>query len=250
MHGSLASYDPETSTWKTSQLSLVEGLGTFSETWPRSGIMRGGTAFPQPPLAPLTGGTGSGLLPTPEASNTKATAMRSGGRSPRNFLAPLWPTPRASAGAGAGAGAGPNLQGGVNLQTAVKLWPTPHGFSADGRSNGPSGNELGRAVNRSLWPTPTATEGTRGNKPPRPWDTGVPLAQMVALYPTPRATDGTKGLRTPEGAAAEVARNKGPDLGAVVGGSLNPEWVEWLMGFPPNWTACMADGPKNPTRRE
>jgi hypothetical protein len=63
---------------------------------------------------------------------------------------------------------------------------------------------------------------------------------MVALYPTPRATDGTKGLRTPEGAAREVERNKGPDLGAVVGGSLNPTWVEWLMGFPLEWTACMA----------
>jgi len=39
----------------------------------------------------------------------------------------------------------PSLQG---MARAGK-WPTPHGFSKDGRSNGPSGNELGRAVNQN-----------------------------------------------------------------------------------------------------
>ena len=87
------------------------------------------------------------------------------------------------------------------------LWPTLHGMSPDGRSNGPSGNELGRAVNRSL-------------------------------VPTPRAADADKGIRTPEGAAKERARRKnGEDLPSHVGGSLNPTWVEWLMGFPEEWTA-------------
>jgi hypothetical protein len=93
MPASFASYDPASSSWKTSQRSLVEDLETFSETWPRSGIMRGGTASQLQPLAPITVAIGSGLLPTPEASNTKATAMRSGGRSPRDFTKPLWPTP-------------------------------------------------------------------------------------------------------------------------------------------------------------
>jgi len=30
-------------------------------------------------------------------------------------------------------------------------------------------------------------------------------------------------------------RNKG-NLGEVVGGQLNPDWVSTLMGFPPKWT--------------
>jgi len=30
-------------------------------------------------------------------------------------------------------------------------------------------------------------------------------------------------------------RNKG-NLGEVVGGQLNPDWVEWLMGLPTGWT--------------
>jgi hypothetical protein len=30
-------------------------------------------------------------------------------------------------------------------------------------------------------------------------------------------------------------RGKG-NLGEVVGGKLNPQWVEWLMGYPIGWT--------------
>jgi len=37
-----ARYDPEASSWKTSQVSFMEELNTFSETWPRSGSMRNG----------------------------------------------------------------------------------------------------------------------------------------------------------------------------------------------------------------
>jgi hypothetical protein len=35
-------------------------------------------------------------------------------------------------------------------------------------------------------------------------------------------------------------------LKGVVTGSLNPEFVEWLMGFPKNWTEVeYVSGPKN-----
>jgi hypothetical protein len=36
----LASYDPVTSSWRTSQLCLDGDYQQFSETWPRSGLMR------------------------------------------------------------------------------------------------------------------------------------------------------------------------------------------------------------------
>jgi hypothetical protein len=58
------SYDPPSSSWKTSQLCLVAGLTEFSETWPRSGLMRSGIAYRLPSLAYLTRETGCGLLPT------------------------------------------------------------------------------------------------------------------------------------------------------------------------------------------
>ena len=106
-------------------------------------------------------------------------------------------------------------------------------------------NEAGRIVRKS------------GN------DYGINLADWVRLWPTPRATDGSKGSRTEEGAEKELARGKNVDLGVtvkmwptprafmhkdsttdrgksnlgeVVGGQLNPTRVEWLMGFPLGWT--------------
>jgi hypothetical protein len=39
-------------------------------------------------------------------------------------------------------------------------------------------------------------------------------------------------------------------LGRQVGGSLNPTWVEWLMGYPSGWTDCAPSAtpssPKSP----
>lgn len=62
-----------TSSWKTSQTSLLEsadaGLLPSSVTWPRSGMMCSGTVFQLPPLAPFIGEIGYGLLPTPLKSD-------------------------------------------------------------------------------------------------------------------------------------------------------------------------------------
>lgn len=132
----LASYDPATSSWKTSQLCLVGGSTMFSETWPRSGMMRNGIAYRLPPLARLTDGTGHGLWPTPTVNgnyNRKGASKTSGD----------------------------------GLATAVRIWPSPNTVDARGGTR-------------------------RGN-----------------------------GQR---------------QLCHVVGGALNPTWVEWLMGFPSGWT--------------
>ena len=71
----LATYDRATRSWRTSQHCFLEttgdGLAEFSETWPRSGMTRNGTAYQLQPLAPLTSGTESGLLPTPTAREWK-----------------------------------------------------------------------------------------------------------------------------------------------------------------------------------
>ena len=45
---SFASYDPATSSWKTSQHSFIEELTRFSGTWPRSGFMQSGIAYRLP----------------------------------------------------------------------------------------------------------------------------------------------------------------------------------------------------------
>ena len=60
----LGRFDPDTPSLRTSQRCLFEGLSVFSGTWPRSGMMRNGTAYRLPTLAPLTAGTGYGSSPT------------------------------------------------------------------------------------------------------------------------------------------------------------------------------------------
>ena len=128
----------------------------------------------------------------------------------------------------------------------MKLWPTPHGFSKDGKSNGPSGNELGSAVNKAekMWPTPKAKpSGPDFAKLDRS-STGISLPTAVAMWPTPTTRDHKDG--TAQSCAnvpvnsllgCEVHQHPAP----VKGGSLNPDWVELLMGFPAGWTDLAVD---------
>ena len=92
-----------------------------------------------------------------------------------------------------------------------------------------------------LWPTPCSqmsqrktTDGENISKSTGQ-KYGLSLIQAVKLWPSPKARDWKDG-RTP----GAQDRNS-PDLGKVVGqspetGSLNPTWVEWLMGWPLEWT--------------
>ena len=68
----LASYDRVTSSWRTRQACLVSGWEEFSETWPRSGLMRSGIAYRLEPLARPTSEIVSGLLPTLTARDFKS----------------------------------------------------------------------------------------------------------------------------------------------------------------------------------
>lgn len=65
---SLASYDPVSLSWKTSQRCLTGEWETFSETWPESGMTRSGRLFPRAPWAHHTCDDECSLWPTPTAS--------------------------------------------------------------------------------------------------------------------------------------------------------------------------------------
>lgn len=144
----LASYDPDSSSWRTSQLCLEGGLAKFSETWPRSGLMRSGTAYRLPPLVPLTAGTESGLWPTPMLPNggrSVAHAEKIGnsyyhkGKKVQfdlNQAVKLWPTPTVS---GNHNRKGASATSGDGLATAVRMWPTPQASDNRDRGNLSSG---------------------------------------------------------------------------------------------------------------
>jgi hypothetical protein len=69
--GSFTKYDPDSSSWRTHQCSLLGGLELFSETWPRWGLMRDGECWERTPLdIPITEPE-FGWLPTPVASDWK-----------------------------------------------------------------------------------------------------------------------------------------------------------------------------------
>lgn len=94
-----------------------------------------------------------------------------------------------------------------------------------------------------LWPTPlTIRKNDSDNTAGRFYQkkNQFDLAAAVALWPTPAATDarGGVGLMLANKRAAETTFGKRlPEEMAVrdqvdVRGSLNPAWVEWLMGYP------------------
>ena len=157
--GSLAKYDPSTSSWKTAQHSLLGGLDEFSETWPRWGLMHAGECWELPASALRTSGSGSGLWQTPvadDAVNRVAGKWNSRGE-PKLSAQVMFPTPCANS--HTGAGHGPNKKGAPNLQTVVAqmTWPTPVASDTGSRTKpyAQGGTPLSLAV--KTWPTATAT---------------------------------------------------------------------------------------------
>ncbi len=75
--GSLARFDLDMRLWKTHQFSLLGGLESFSETWPRWGMMRGGECWELSMPAASTNGSESGLWPTPQRVDYKGTTSNS-----------------------------------------------------------------------------------------------------------------------------------------------------------------------------
>lgn len=112
----------------------------------------------------------------------------------------------------------------------------------------------------SSWPTPTVADNFTGNLQSSLQKPGsrhsVNLSQAVHLWPTPAASQNHKKIR-PLAPSEDAGKHGKMLVGAVgeadpsaVGGYLNPEWVEWLMGFPIGWTAVDAletpSSPKSP----
>lgn len=151
---SLAWFDQDSYTWKTSQQSLLTDSEPSSMTWPRSGMTRNGYAYELPIVGRRITGTGGGYWPTPDT---------------RGFV----------------------NEG--SLSMLANLCESKEEMDA-------MAYRAAKSKKEKFWPTPTAHNAKEVNAP------------------------------------SESERNT-PTLAAAVGGKLNPPWVEWLMGFPIEFTA-------------
>jgi hypothetical protein len=99
-------------------------------------------------------------------------------------------------------------------------------------------------IGSGLWPTPTGMTGGEGIAPSHKdgthgWSLGAAakdsLTQKpIRIWPTPTANEDAAG--TPNG-KMQVMLGNHPSLRGTTSeewgrGTLNPTWVEWLMGFP------------------
>jgi len=83
---SLARYDPVTSSWRTAQCSLVEGLELYSEIFPYWGMMHDGEFWEQGMLVESIEETEFGYLPTPRSCSAMAAKVNtSGNQSDKRF---------------------------------------------------------------------------------------------------------------------------------------------------------------------
>lgn len=163
----------DTSTWGSTKCYL---------TWKPKTTPANRLLFQLAPSTPRTDATDSGLLHTPTATaNQMAPSMKS------RDAGSWWATPDASARGSRAAdlvknGSTVERRGsgqlrGIDLQTQVKMWPTPL-----------AANAKGAVKNRFM-----GSETYRSN-----------LDEAVRTH--------------------------------IGDGQLNPQWVEWLMGYPEGWT--------------
>lgn len=120
----------------------------------------------------------------------------------------LWPTPTVH---GNHNQPGASKNAGWGLSSAAKQWPTPtrsDGCGGPGHQGRKGGLNLRTAVSTKTWPTPVAS-ASKGSSP--------------------------ASLKRKSGADRSNDRLDHAVM-ASDGGQLNPEWVEWLMGWPIGWT--------------
>ena len=73
----------------------------------------------------------------------------------------------------------------------------------------------------------------------------VNLSQAVKMWPTPQASDNRdRGNMSDPSIQRRITIGKQIGLTTAVketqgGGSLNPDWVEWLMNWPIGWTSTV-----------
>jgi hypothetical protein len=207
----------------------------FSYVWRILDTKFGCSAFQLTPLEPSTLDNGYSLWRTPSVSSGDHGAQdgeerlaqgHTLGLQDQAMTPKLWPTPRANE----------NDQGPANRQ---KIQEAGSSWTGQGR-----GATLTTAA--KLWPTPTVPNGGRRNpegtsitgQKPDGGKAQIDLREFaIRMLPTPTVQCG-KNNASP----SQHKRNSDPldvvaaKMSGQTSGSLNPEFVEALMGYPIGWT--------------
>jgi hypothetical protein len=170
-------------------------------------MTRSGRAYPLPAWEHRTSATDSGSWPTPLSSKTSyGRGSRSSGGRTLPAEVKRFPTPTK-----------------IDASTSAERKRTTKGRHALGLAHLANGGVLTEAdpvaahvaqVQSKPWPTPTKRDGLGG--------------------PGASGRDGGLNLRTAVARASSTTNSDGRSRRRR--GSLNPTWVEWLMGFPLGWT--------------
>jgi len=193
---SFASYDPASSSWKTSQRSILGGWIPYSQKWPRAGMMRDGecselTIHWSAHHTAGRGGSVSRGWPTPKTAGSGETPENWKRRAERVKNTP-----------------GSHGAPGMPLDVAV-IWPTP------------DAGVFNYAESPESW----------DQRKQRHRNNGRILSVEVKRWPTASATD-YKGSSKSGQRRGQLTEPIEPGSG----GRLNPAWVEMLQGFPQGWS--------------
>jgi len=118
--------------------------------------------------------------------------------------------------------------------SAIAYSSSLHGemqWTPTAKANQDSPSMEARAPGRHLWRTPTVHDAKHLTPRKEQKNAPVMLADQIkmrGLWPTPDAS--------PHKYRLQGDSQQSRSLNGVHGGKLNPEWVEWLMGFPIGWT--------------
>lgn len=220
----------------------------YSGRFPKRGMMRSGSIFAPPTWERRTvesdssSSRGGETWATAQAHDAKgapgATAQERGGFQASLAAQVMWPTPSA--------GLHNDAEDPASWLARAEALKAKHS-----NGNG-AGMPLAVAAKLSRWPTPNAAKASSdtslmcsgdGRETPNKLGWAVAITQGSAR-PTPAARDFKDTGTSP----SEFERNT-PGLAARAGGSLNPAWVEQLMGFPAGWTSPLTNGPSVPAKR-
>jgi len=112
------------------------------------------------------------------------------------------------------------MHSGTMLTDAIRQWPTPRAITG-GAESAERKKELGR----------TASGGGDLQSEAAQWATPITRDRKDGADPSDKTlTNALFGLQDPKETGAASPNTSGL--------RLNPNFVEWLMGFPEGWTVC------------